>query len=77
MPLQEFFDARLKRKTDAVTGRVSKFAAENNRLWSTDLAKQMTDSMGAQLQPRCIMLQRCPNTRSPPPSPPPSSRRAP
>ena len=51
MQLQEFFDARLKRKTDAVTGRVSKFAAENNRLWSSDLAKQMADSMGARLQP--------------------------
>ena len=45
--LQALFDARLKRKTDAVTGRVSKFAAENNRLWMKDFERQMADSLGA------------------------------
>ena len=45
--LQGLFDARLKRKTDAVTGRVSKFAAENNRLWMKDFERQMADSLGA------------------------------
>ena len=35
MQLQEFFDARLKRKTDAVTGRVSKLWQHlvNNQEW--------------------------------------------
>jgi hypothetical protein len=47
MTLQGFFDARLERKTDAVTGRISKFAAENNRLWMTDFERQIADSFGA------------------------------
>jgi hypothetical protein len=53
---QDYFDARLRRKTDAVTGRVSKYAAENNRLWTRDVEQQMTNSLGLQLHRFRIML---------------------
>jgi hypothetical protein len=37
----------LKRRTDAVTGRVSKFAAENNQLWMKNMEEQLASSSGA------------------------------
>lgn len=52
--LQDFFDARLKRKTDAVTGRVSKYAAENNRLWMKDIQHQSANSLGARCRCCCL-----------------------
>ena len=51
--LQEFFDVRLKRKTDAVTGRVSRYATENNRLWMKNIQHQSANSLGARCRCCC------------------------